>query len=110
MQNDPIHKKCVPCEGGTKPLERAEIDVYMSYLKTQWDVIDDKKITQKFKFKDFKESMEFVNKLAAIAEEEGHHPDITINYNKVTLELMTHAIGGLSVNDFIMARKIESIN
>jgi 4a-hydroxytetrahydrobiopterin dehydratase len=66
-----------------------------------------KKIEQKFKFKYFKEAMVFVNKIAELAESEGHHPDIEISYNKVEIELTTHAIGGLSTNDFILASKIE---
>lgn len=109
-KQDPIHKKCVPCEGGTKPMEYPEIDTYKSYLSTPWEIIDDLKLKQQFTFKDFKQALVFVNKVATIAEEEGHHPDITIVYNKVTIELTTHAIKGLSVNDFIMARKIEEIN
>ena len=107
---DLTKKKCEPCEGGTKPFGSKEIEIYMTYLKTPWEVSEDlKKIERKFKFKDFKEAMGFVNKIADIAESEGHHPDIKINYNRVKIELMTHAIGGLSVNDFILASKIELI-
>ena len=110
MNSDPIHKKCVPCEGGTKPLKGDELKTYMSFLKTQWELDEEKKkLEDTFKFKDFKEAMSFVNKIASIAEEEGHHPDIYIFYNKVTITLSTHAIGGLSVNDFILARKIEEL-
>jgi 4a-hydroxytetrahydrobiopterin dehydratase len=65
------------------------------------------KIRKVYQFKDFNESMKFVNKVADLAEEEGHHPDILISWNKVTLTLMTHAIGGLSENDFILAAKID---
>lgn len=64
-------------------------------------------IEKRFKFKDFTGAMKFVNKVAALAEQEGHHPDIIINWNKVTLQLSTHAIKGLSENDFIMAAKID---
>lgn len=66
-------------------------------------------IEKRFKFKDFAEAMKFVNKAAEIAEEEGHHPDIKISWNRVTLQLTTHAIKGLSENDFIMAAKIDKI-
>lgn len=66
-----------------------------------------KKITKKFKFKNFKEAMAFINKVAELAESEGHHPDIFIFYNRVKFELSTHAIGGLSENDFILAAKIN---
>ena len=109
MENSHLTKgHCVPCEGGTKPMEKEEIATYLTLLKTDWIVTDDKKnLTKKFKFKDFREAMEFVNKIADIAEEQGHHPNISIYYNKVDILLTTHAISGLSVNDFIMASKIE---
>lgn len=104
-----IQKKCVPCEGGAKPLGVEEVKSYMSELKTDWEVLDDKKITREFKFKDFKEAMVFVNKVADITNQEDHHPDISIHYNKVEILLWTHAISGLSENDFIVAAKIEQI-
>ena len=107
MHKQLTQKKCVPCEGGTPLLNKDTIEKYRSELKLEWEIIDDKKISRLFKFKNFKEAMAFVNKVAQLAEEEGHHPDISISWNKVTLELTTHAIGGLSENDFILASKIE---
>ncbi len=119
---DLTKQKCVPCEGGTKPFSPEEIQTYMTYLKTPWEVIDDtpsspksipgegKKIQKKFKFKDFVTAMKFVNKVADIANAEDHHPDIIISYSRVTITLWTHAIGGLSPNDFIVASKIEQIS
>ena len=102
-------KKCVPCEGGTLPLPAVAIDEYQKKLKEPWDYKNNK-ISKKFKFKDFKLAIDFVNQVAKIAEDEGHHPDIhVIDYNKVIIELWTHAIGGLSQNDFIMAAKIDEI-
>lgn len=71
--------------------------------------LKENKIRKVYRFKDFKESMRFVNKVADLAEEEGHHPDILVSWNKVTLTLTTHAIGGLSRNDFILAAKIDKI-
>ena len=102
-------KKCVPCEGSTKPFTKTETEKYLKVLSTPWAVIDDKKILHLYKFKDFKEAIIFVNKVAVVAEAEQHHPDITIVWNKVTITLTTHAIGGLSINDFIMASKIEKL-
>lgn len=99
----------VPCEGGTEPMNPEDVKTYLSLLKTLWKVEENKKIEKEFKFKDFKEAMIFVNKVAEIAEEQGHHPDIEIEYNKVEIELTTHAINGLSVNDFILASKIDEI-
>ena len=75
-----------------------------------WELLDNIKIKKEFKFKDFKGSLNFVNKVGALTEEEKHHPNITIIYNKVCITLSTHAIGGLSQNDFIMAAKIDQIN
>lgn len=105
-----VSKKCVPCEGGVEPLKKEKINEYMEAINPDWEVIDDKVLKRKFKFPTFKEAIAFVNKVANLAEEEGHHPDITINYNKVTLQLTTHAIGGLSENDFVMAAKIENLS
>ena|SRR5581483_7263078 len=102
-------KKCIPCEGGVDPLTKEEAEKLMPELN-DWSLIDEAHLLAKgFKFKDFKETMLFVNKVAAIAEEEGHHPDMTVSYNTVTVELMTHAIGGLSENDFIVAAKIDEL-
>ena len=86
---DLTSKKCVPCEGGTKPLAKDKIEEYLPALDPQWEVIDNLKLKRRFKFKNFKEAMEFVNKVADLAESEGYHPDIKINYNKVILELNT---------------------
>ena len=106
---DLTKKKCVPCEGGTEPFSPAEIETYQTYLKSPWNVVEGKEIIKKFKFEDFKKAMEFVNKVADIANEEDHHPDIFINYSRVTITLTTHSIGGLSPNDFIVASKIEKL-
>lgn len=103
-------KKCVPCRGGETRLAPEQIKEYQGYLSSPWEVVDNKKIKREFKFKDFKEAIAFVNKVAEIAEEQGHHPDIHNFYNKVVLELWTHAIGGLHENDFVMAEKVNQID
>ncbi len=106
---DLLSKKCVPCEGGMPPMTEEEASKYLSET-LGWQLASDKKsIGRNFEFKDFKESMDFVNRVAAIANEENHHPDIYIFYNKVKLTLSTHAIGGLSENDFILAAKINQV-
>ncbi len=105
---DLIQKKCVPCEDQA-PLKEEEIKKYMEELKEGWEVLENKKIQKLFRFKDFKEVMVFVNKVADLAENEGHHPNITIDYSKVNIVIWTHAIGGLSENDFILAAKIDNI-
>lgn len=103
-------QKCVPCEGGTAPLSREEAKGYMDAV-AGWKLAagEPAKITRSLKFKDFAQAMAFVNEIAAVAESEGHHPDICISWNRVRLELVTHAIGGLSMNDFIMAAKINEL-
>ena len=106
---DLTSKKCVPCEGGVLPLIGKELARYMSELKTSWELFNNKKIKKEFKFKDFKEAMVFVNEVAGIANAEDHHPDVSVHYNRVVIELWTHAIGGLSENDFIVAAKVEAL-
>jgi len=102
-------KKCVPCEGGTPALARERVKDLLRETP-EWGVDSEyKKIERVFTFKDFKEAMAFVNRMADIAEAEGHHPDIKINWNKVALSLSTHSIGGLSENDFILAAKINAV-
>lgn len=100
-------QKCLPCEGGMPPLTKGQAQKHLEQVPT-WTLAENK-IEKKFKFPDFVKAMEFVNKIAEIAEKEGHHPDINISYNKVTISLTTHAIKGLSVNDFIVASKIDKI-
>lgn len=106
--DDLAQKHCVPCEGGTKPLAGPAIQEYLGQLKCAWEVVNNKKIRHEFTFKDFDEAMFFVNEVAAVAEGEDHHPDMHVFFNRVIIESWTHAIGGLSENDFILARKIET--
>lgn len=102
--------KCVACEGGVPPLTGDALLPYKKALSPTWALSEgEKKLAKEFVFKDFKEAMVFVNKVADIAEAEGHHPDIAISYKRVTLTLWTHAIGGLSENDFIVAAKIDTL-
>lgn len=100
-------KHCVPCEGGMPPLDHEHVEKYSQEVPT-WTVVEDKRITKEFTFKDFVEAMKFVNRVAEIANAEEHHPDIYIFYNKVRLELSTHAVNGLSENDFILAAKTDA--
>lgn len=102
-------QKCVPCEGNVKPFTAAQVAVYKPQVP-EWLVLDNLKLQREFKFKNFVEAVAFVNKIAQIAEAEGHHPDIYVhNWNKVTITLWTHAIKGLYLNDFILAAKIDAL-
>lgn len=107
--DDLTKKKCMPCEGrGIKAFERAEAEDYLAQT-VGWKMDEaGKKISKEYKFTDFIGAIDFVNRVADIAEMEQHHPNIQIHYNKVILELWTHAIGGLSENDFILAAKIDA--
>ena len=106
---DLAQKKCVPCESGVPPLARQAAQALMGQL-TGWTLSGDARwLSKDFKCKDFAEAMTFAGKIAALAEEEGHHPDLCVAWGKVTVELSTHAIGGLSENDFILASKINKI-
>lgn len=106
---DLAKQKCVPCEGGVDPLKREEFEQYIEQVK-EWHVIDDVQLLREFRFENFKQSLEFVNKVGKIAEKEGHHPDIYLyDWKKVRLSLTTHAIGGLSINDFVLASKIDQL-
>jgi 4a-hydroxytetrahydrobiopterin dehydratase len=94
-----------PIPKGTAPLSRNEAGELLSEIP-QWSM-GERTIEREFRFKDFRQAIDFVNSIAAIANEQDHHPDIFISYNKVQLTLSTHKIGGLSLNDFIMAAKID---
>ncbi|HEY4512016.1 MAG TPA: 4a-hydroxytetrahydrobiopterin dehydratase [Candidatus Paceibacterota bacterium] len=98
---------CVPCETGEGKLLPVEIDLLIKEV-SEWQVENDK-LVRKFKFKNFKEALEFVNKVGVLAETEGHHPDISFGWGYVTITLSTHAVKGLSKNDFIMAKKIGKV-
>ncbi len=100
--------KCAPCEGIGRPMTAKEAKEYLKKVK-DWK-INGKMIEKKFKFKDFMAAINFINKVASIAEEEGHHPDIHLTgWNKVKFELTTHELGGLTQNDFILAAKIDKL-
>lgn len=88
-------------------MQEAQIQEYCSQLKTTWEALGGIKIRKEFKFKNFKEALDFVNRVGEVAEQKNHHPDISLAWGKVVIELSTHAIHGLSENDFILASKIE---
>ena len=103
-------KHCVPCEGGMQPMTEMEATAMLTHVQGWTLASDAKKITKQFKFKDFVAAMDFANKITPVAETEGHHPDLSISWGKVFVELTTHAVKGLSENDFILAAKIDHIS
>ena len=105
--NDLATKQCRPCEGGMPPLSRTEVNVLMQQLDG-WE-FSDKLIGKVYNFSNYYQTMAFVNAIAWISHREDHHPDITVGYNKCRVEYTTHAVNGLSENDFICAAKIDTL-
>ena len=109
---DLSEKKCIPCEGGIPSFDKTEIHKYLKKVDG-WDVkADDQKIyylIKEFKFKNFLESQNFVNKVGNIAENEGHHPDIRFGWGYAGIKIFTHAINGLHESDFVLAAKIDKL-
>ena len=102
-------KTCKPCEGGVKPLDVTEAQALMAQL-TGWTLgAEAKNIQQEFRFKNYYQTMAFVNAVAWIAHQQDHHPDMEVGYSRCLINYSTHAIGGLSENDFICAAKIDAL-
>lgn len=102
-------KKCVPCEGNIPALKGNEIVEYEKYISGNWKVVENKKICREFSFVNYRHTIDFVNKVADLAESEGHHPVMHVYFGRVDIELWTHAVDGLTENDFILAAKIEQL-
>ena len=101
-------KHCVPCRGGVPPLKGAELETLKNQV-TGWQVVEEHHLTKTYTFPDFLKALDFVNHAAAIAEQEGHHPDLYLSWGKVGVEIWTHKIDGLTESDFILAAKIDRI-
>jgi len=102
-------RSCKPCEGGVKPLDTDQAKALLTKVDN-WTLSDDaKSLVQTFRFKNYYQTMAFVNAVAWIAHQEDHHPDMTVSYNRCLVTYSTHAIDGLSDNDFICAAKIDAL-
>ncbi len=101
-------RRCVPCHGGTPRLRGVEAERFMEEL-SGWEIVEDRHLSKRYKFPNFAEALEFVNRAGRVAEEEGHHPDITFGWGYAHIKIYTHAIGGLSESDFILAAKLDEI-
>jgi 4a-hydroxytetrahydrobiopterin dehydratase len=100
-------KRCLPCEGGVLPLDDKKVEEFLNQI-SEWS-LKNGHLYKEFRFKSFKETMAFLNKVANISENEGHHPDFCVHFRLVEMEIWTHAIDGLSENDFILAAKIDKL-
>jgi 4a-hydroxytetrahydrobiopterin dehydratase len=99
--------KCVPCRGGVPPMAEPEISRYRERLGGGWEVVGDHHLRKELRFRDFAEALAFTNRVGAIAEEQGHHPDIELAWGRVVVTVWTHKIDGLTESDFVLAAKID---
>ncbi len=100
-------KTCVPCRGGIPPLAGDELTDLHSQLGTNWTIVEDHHLRREYEFPDFVSALAFTNQVGALAEDEGHHPDIHLAWGRVAVEIWTHKIDGLTESDFVLAAKIE---
>jgi len=108
METQLVDQKCTPSEKGEKPIEGEEAERLLRQL-AGWSVQGGKELSKGYTFPDFRQALDFVNRLGEVAESEGHHPDIYLTWGKVRVSLSTHSIGGLSKSDFILAAKADSV-
>jgi 4a-hydroxytetrahydrobiopterin dehydratase len=101
-------KECVPCKGGTPPLKGEELDELRRQVP-EWEVVEEHHLRRRFRFKNFREALDFVNKVGEVAEEQGHHPDISFGWGRVEVTVWTHKIDGLTESDFIFAAKVDTL-
>ena len=101
-------RTCVPCRGGIPPLKGVELEKLQRIIP-RWTVVKDHHIQRECRFPDFKQALDFVNRVGALAEEQGHHPDILLGWGKVEITLWTHAVDGLTESDFILAAKVDQL-
>jgi 4a-hydroxytetrahydrobiopterin dehydratase len=104
---DLADNKCVPCRGGVPPMERAKAEGMLKQLARGWSLNKEGHLERLYTFKDFAQALDFVNKVGAVAEAEGHHPDLHLAWGKCKVEIWTHKINGLTESDFYMAAKAD---
>jgi 4a-hydroxytetrahydrobiopterin dehydratase len=105
--DDLAGQACVACKGGVPPLKGDALNKYTGQLGNGWQVIQEHHLEKEYKFKDFRQALDFTNRIGELAEKENHHPDIYLAWGKVKVTLWTHKIDGLTESDFVMAAKIE---
>lgn len=106
--SDLAAKTCVPCRGGVPPLKGSELESLARQLPT-WQVVNEHHLFRRFAFPDFRQALNFVDRVGELAEEQGHHPDIYLTWGRVDISIWTHKIDGLTESDFILAAKIDRL-
>ena len=101
-------RQCVPCRGGVPPMKGEQINEMSSQLP-DWQVVNEHHLQRSYRFKDFRETLDFVNRVGELAEEQGHHPDICFGWGKADITIWTHKIDGLTESDFVLAAKIDKL-
>jgi 4a-hydroxytetrahydrobiopterin dehydratase len=109
MARDLAAMECVPCRGGIPPFTNEQIETYLADLGNDWRVVDDHHLEKEYGFKNFREALDFTNRVGELAEELGHHPDIHLAWGKVKLTVWTHKIDGLHESDFVFAAKADRV-
>jgi 4a-hydroxytetrahydrobiopterin dehydratase len=102
-------KQCIPCQGGVAPLKGARVEELQRQIDADWRVVDEHHLERRFKFRNFREALDFTNRVGELAEEQGHHPDIYLSWGRVDLKIWTHKIDGLTESDFIFAAKVDRL-
>ena len=102
-------RHCVPCQGGTPPLRGDAISTLKGQLHDDWQVVDEHHLERAFRFPDFRQALDFTNRVGELAESEGHHPDLYLAWGKVVVKIWTHKIDGLTESDFIFAAKVDAL-
>jgi 4a-hydroxytetrahydrobiopterin dehydratase len=107
--SDLAAKRCVPCMGGVPPLQGDELRELQLELGGGWRVVDEHHLEKTFEFEDFRQALDFTNRLGELAEDQGHHPDIHLSWGKVGVQIWTHKIDGLTESDFVLAAKTDRL-
>jgi 4a-hydroxytetrahydrobiopterin dehydratase len=107
MSSNLAEKSCKPCQGGEQPLQGEALRNLQKQLGEGWNIVEEHHLQKKYRFQDFREALDFTNRVGAVAEEQGHHPDIYLAWGQVELKVWTHKIDGLTESDFIFAAKAD---
>ena len=109
MSNELAAKQCVPCRGGVPPLKGESLAKLHGQLDGDWQIVEEHHLQRNYTFRNFRDALDFTNRVGELAEEQGHHPDIYLSWGKVFLKVWTHKIDGLTESDFIFAAKVDRL-